>query len=163
MVAEPQPSHSNLFLKAIQIHANPVSGLIVNIGPIYREGLWLQRVALLLRVTSSSLTKIKPIISKFTHQLFPLISLQSSTHRPTLNLLMCVSHNESYIVLVLILMEFIQWPNLHQNGPMSTTYIWCNGHQSYYSNISEHRVLDLLPLELVFEPRVKVPSLNPKT
>jgi hypothetical protein len=45
-------------------------------------------------VTANSLSKMKPIISKLIHQLFPLISLKPSTNLPiytSLNLLLCTA------------------------------------------------------------------------
>lgn len=76
MAAEPQPSHSNLFLRASQAKANPVSAAL---GPISGEGLSSSESCFLIHgVTSSFLTRTKPITSQFTHQLFPLISLHPS-------------------------------------------------------------------------------------
>lgn len=126
VAAKPQPSHSNLFLRATPANANPMSAAV---GPIYGEGLLSSESCFLIhRVPSSFLTKIKPIPSKFTHQLFPLISLH---HRPpswpTLHLLVGAPQLWSSI-----LMEFTQWPSLHPTAHVCHAHLvgWPPGGKS---------------------------------
>lgn len=69
VAAESPPSHGNFFRKVIPANAGPVSGLCAAIGPNHGEGLLSSESWFLtLRVPTSSLTKFKSIISKFTHQ-----------------------------------------------------------------------------------------------
>ena len=75
-MAVPQTRHTNLFLKAVQADASPLFGLFAAIGPTYEEGLLsLESCFLIHRVPANSQPKIKPIVSKLTHQSFSLIAL----------------------------------------------------------------------------------------